>query len=141
LAEQGYVASKLMNKPFVEHILKLFPQKTNHNQIVGVLSRSLADVFSKYQKDQSITAYYRLLSALESEKIFDQLGVEKIILYDIPKGLMQLSRLNEFAANEALSLESQFTNKVEVRAHKLWSSLAPASPSYVDYFSAWLFRF
>jgi|GEM_PF-5555675 len=130
MGKEGLIATRSMVRPFVDHIFSLFPRNTDGNK--EALTSALASMFSKYHSETGLTPYYRLLSAIEEADLWD--SKTKILCYDLPKGLLQLSRFGKLAKEydpSIVPVEEHYRSRVEARAMALWEELGKV-PSYTD---------
>ncbi len=135
----GYWISKTMNKRIAKKLLHLFNSDTSDIEKISRLSKALAKEFSTHHDDKSITSYYRLISILEESNLAID-NNERIALYDIPKGIMQLSRLSEFVSQDpdTQTVDSIFTQHVSERAALLVKEFNLEDPSYMTYLQMFL---
>ena len=129
VGERGVIATHSVVGPFVDHILNLFGQPSDKKQ---ELVTALSAMFSQYHSETGLTPYYRLISVIEDAGLLNL--KDRILCYDLPKGLLQLSRLGKLAVKHdasAIPVEAIYKSKVEARANELWSTLGK-DPSLID---------
>lgn len=112
----SYKASALADE--LQRVLALPPDSARQS----LLTKQIKTEFAS-PKDNDIAAFYALLGALDQAGMFA--SIDRIPFYDVPKGLLQLSRLGEYLGEEfkSTTASERFKALVTKRAHAIAEAL------------------